>query len=280
MSKQQPERRPGNGDGQEAPHDSTNPDTLHTGQTQSTTESSANTDYPYDPSDQFIQWNTIPGAVASIGDVPPDRRGEQPSSEYDPNLVPNPKFLAQMIEMGIPESSAIQALIHTKNYSAEMAISWVFEQSDSQQQTRFRDEPSEQHQTSSGSRSVLDDEDPSTTCKMVFVVNTDLGMKIGKTCAQVAHATLGLHQIMIQNERTLGDDMVRWLEYGQAKICLRADNTQHLLELQKNANALNLPSFLVQDAGRTQIPAGSFTVLSIFGKISVVNQVTGTLRLL
>ncbi|XP_074602882.1 putative peptidyl-tRNA hydrolase 2 [Brevipalpus obovatus] len=277
----QPERRPGNGDGQEAPRDSSNPDTLtHTGQTQSTTESSANTDYPYDPSDQFLQWNTIPGAVASIGDVPPGQR-EQQSSEYDPNLVPNPKFLAQMIEMGIPESSAIQALIHTKNYSAEMAISWVFEQSDSQPQSRFPDEPP-QRQTSSSSRPVLDDDDddPSATCKMVFVVNTDLGMKIGKTCAQVAHATLGLHQIMIQNERTLGDDMVRWLEYGQAKICLRADSTQHLLDLQKKANELNLPNYLVQDAGRTQIPAGSFTVLSIFGKISVVNQVTGTLRLL
>lgn len=118
MSGQQPERRPGNGDGQEAPRDSANPDTLQTGQTQSTTESSANTDYTYDPSDQFIQWNTISGAVASSGDVPPDRRGEQQSSEYDPNLIPNPKFLAQMVEMGIPEASAIQALIHTKNYSA------------------------------------------------------------------------------------------------------------------------------------------------------------------
>ena len=85
---------------------------------------------------------------------------------------------------------------------------------------------------------------------------------------------------MIQNERTMGDDMVRWMECGQAKICLKADNTQHLLDLQKKANELNLPNSLIQDAGRTQVPSGAFTVLSIFGKISVVDQVTGTLRLL
>ena len=85
---------------------------------------------------------------------------------------------------------------------------------------------------------------------------------------------------MLQNERSLGDDMVRWLEFGQAKICLRGESTQHLLDLQRRADELNLPNFLVQDAGRTQIPAGSFTVLSIFGRIATVNQVTGSLRLL
>lgn len=115
---------------------------------------------------------------------------------------------------------------------------------------------------------------------MVFVVNYSLGMKLGKTCAQVAHATLGIHHIMLQNQRTLGDDMVTWLEYGQAKIVLKGEDTQHLMDLKKKALDMNMPCYLVQDAGRTQIPAGSYTVLAIFGRIDAVDQITGSLKLL
>ena len=94
------------GDGHEAPKDPHNPGTTDSTGTQSTTtESSVNTDYPHTPD----QWNT--GAIATP-------RGELHTFEFDPNLTPNPTFLAQMVEMGIPASTAIQALIQTKNSSA------------------------------------------------------------------------------------------------------------------------------------------------------------------
>lgn len=41
-----------------------------------------------------------------------------------------------------------------------------------------------------------------------------------------------------------------------------------------------LYAYLVADAGHTQIPAGSRTVLGIFGPISEIDAVTGQLKLL
>ena len=35
--------------------------------------------------------------------------------------------------------------------------------------------------------------------KMVFIVNTELGMGVGKTAAQVGHATLGIYRILQQD---------------------------------------------------------------------------------
>lgn len=74
--------------------------------------------------------------------------------------------------------------------------------------------------------------------------------------------------------------LLLWEDYGETKIALRADTTERLLELEKEAKALNLPTYLVQDAGRTQVPAGSNTVLGIMGRLDVVDKVTGGLRLL
>lgn len=50
--------------------------------------------------------------------------------------------------------------------------------------------------------------------------------------------------------------------------------------MEKIAQEKDLPSYLVEDAGRTQIPSGSLTVLSIIGKVEDVNSVTGKLKLL
>jgi len=63
-------------------------------------------------------------------------------------------------------------------------------------------------------------------------------------------------------------------------VCLKGSSTQELLELEKKAQQLDLPCYLVEDAGRTQIPAGSLTVLSIIGRVEDVNKVTGNLKLL
>lgn len=41
-----------------------------------------------------------------------------------------------------------------------------------------------------------------------------------------------------------------------------------------------LPFTVIQDAGHTQIPSGSQTVLAIFGLVKDVDKVTGQLKLL
>jgi len=61
---------------------------------------------------------------------------------------------------------------------------------------------------------------------------------------------------------------------------LKGRNHVHLMKLQEMANSMDLKSYLVQDAGRTEVTPGTVTVLGIFGKEEIVNKVTGSLRLL
>jgi len=61
---------------------------------------------------------------------------------------------------------------------------------------------------------------------------------------------------------------------------LKGQNKQHLLDLMQKAKESSLSHYLVSDAGHTQVAPGSNTVLSIFGKESDVNVITGKLKLL
>uniref|UniRef100_A0A8D0L729 peptidyl-tRNA hydrolase n=1 Tax=Sphenodon punctatus TaxID=8508 RepID=A0A8D0L729_SPHPU len=124
-----------------------------------------------------------------------------------------------------------------------------------------------------------EDEPGAHSYKMVFVVNMELAMGTGKIAAQVGHAAVGLYQQMqeIAADREMAS---RWDEHGAKKVVLQGSNTAHLLELQALALSLELPVYLVQDAGRTQVPVGSQTVLAIMGEEEIVNRVTGKLKLL
>jgi len=97
----------------------------------------------------------------------------------------------------------------------------------------------------------------------------------GKIAAQCCHACLGAW-------RRAPDDASRaWSRRGQAKVCLRARETDDLLLLQAQALSQGLPHYLVADAGRTQIAAGSLTVLGIGpARAKDVDKVTGALKLL
>lgn len=105
-------------------------------------------------------------------------------------------------------------------------------------------------------------------------------MGVGKIAAQVAHAALGLHRVLIENPQKYGQMLMSWEQFGETKIVVKGDNTSQLLDLAAKANSIDIPNYLVQDAGRTQIEAGSITVLGIMGKIDQVDSVTGSLKLL
>lgn len=73
----------------------------------------------------------------------------------------------------------------------------------------------------------------------------------------------------------------QWEAGGQKKICLRVDSTAALNELAAAAQAAGLPLYVVADAGRTQIAAGSRTVVAIGPALdSLVSKITGHLALL
>lgn len=114
--------------------------------------------------------------------------------------------------------------------------------------------------------------------KMVFIVNHGLKMGKGKIAAQVGHgavkATLDAanrHPLLVES----------WLASGQKKICVKGDNAAHLETLEREAQRLKIPTARIHDAGHTQIPSGSLTVVALGpAEPSQLEPITGPLKLL
>lgn len=119
---------------------------------------------------------------------------------------------------------------------------------------------------------------PAGDLKMVFVVNHGLKMGKGKIAAQVGHgavkATLDAanrHPLLVES----------WLASGQKKICVKGNDAEHLETLEREAKLLNIPTARIHDAGHTQIPSGSLTVLALGpAGPSQLEPITGPLKLL
>jgi PTH2 family peptidyl-tRNA hydrolase len=111
--------------------------------------------------------------------------------------------------------------------------------------------------------------------KQVIVVNQSLNLPKGKLAAQVAHAAVGAFV-------AAGDDArVQWLEEGMPKVVLVAPAEADLLRLLDQAVQLGLPSLLVEDAGRTVVPAGTITCLGLGpAPNDELDRLTGDLKLL
>ncbi len=120
------------------------------------------------------------------------------------------------------------------------------------------------------------------TFKMVLVVRQDLGMKVGKIAAQVGHAVLGAYKNILESDDIKDkESLFNWEECGQAKIVLKVNGKEELLAVSKKAKAAGLNTYIVCDAGRTQIEPGSLTVLAVGPGISSdIDKVTGHLKLM
>mmetsp|Transcript_12610 Transcript_12610/g.20404 ORF Transcript_12610/g.20404 Transcript_12610/m.20404 type:complete len:247 (+) Transcript_12610:231-971(+) len=119
---------------------------------------------------------------------------------------------------------------------------------------------------------------PGEEMKMVLVVNDALGMSAGKIAAQCCHATLAVYQSLEGRHHNV---LRQWEAEGQKKIALKCKTGAQLAVLAATAKKARLPHYLVADAGRTQVAAGSHTVLAIGPAPEMaINEVTGGLRLL
>ena len=113
---------------------------------------------------------------------------------------------------------------------------------------------------------------------IAFVVNHELKMGKGKIAAQVAHAAVKATLACGERDPALLD---AWFKTGQKKICVKGDSAQHLEQLSIDAKKNGLLANKIHDAGHTQIPAGSFTVLAIGPcRDEDIETVTGDLKLL
>ncbi len=111
--------------------------------------------------------------------------------------------------------------------------------------------------------------------KQAIVVRDDLKLSKGKLAVQVAHAAVSTYECAGEKIRRI------WIEEGQKKVVLRVPGLKELYELKEQARREGLPSVLITDAGLTQLPPGTTTVLGIGpAKVEELDKLTGKLKLL
>lgn len=96
----------------------------------------------------------------------------------------------------------------------------------------------------------------------VFLVNSELGMGAGKAAAQVGHASVCIYSTIFW-EGTLDQKEVfqAWDETNSEKVIYKVNNLQQLKEIGSLLKKQKVYTKMIADAGRTQIKAGSITVL-------------------
>ena len=98
--------------------------------------------------------------------------------------------------------------------------------------------------------------------------------------AQCSHATLACYKTLLRTPSAKAT-LKQWERHGQAKVVVQAKTEDELETLQALAVSKGLCARLIRDAGRTQIVAGSATVLGVGpGPKTVVDSITGALKLL
>ncbi|MCS7131496.1 MAG: peptidyl-tRNA hydrolase Pth2 [Hadesarchaea archaeon] len=114
--------------------------------------------------------------------------------------------------------------------------------------------------------------------KQVIVVRTDLNMSLGKLAVQVAHGAVAAAERARRERREWLDG---WLAEGQKKVVVKVKGEGELSELYERARKLGLPCELIRDAGLTELPPNTMTVLAVGPAPSeTVDEITGDLPLL
>ena len=114
--------------------------------------------------------------------------------------------------------------------------------------------------------------------KQCLIARADLQISTGKLAAQIAHAAVDSAEAARKTKRGWYG---KWVSEGQKKVVLLANSLDHLLNLEKKAKALKLPTALIKDMGLTELPAGTVTALGIGpAPEEIIDKVTSSLPLL
>ena len=111
--------------------------------------------------------------------------------------------------------------------------------------------------------------------KQVMIVRTDLKMGKGKIAAQCCHGAIGAYK------KSPSDKIKKWENEAYAKVVLKVKTLEEITDLKKKADEKGIVNYLVVDAGRTQIPTSSVTVLALGpDEDEILDELTGDLKLL
>lgn len=114
-----------------------------------------------------------------------------------------------------------------------------------------------------------------TEYKQCIIVRDDLKLSKGKLAVQVAHAAISTYEFAGEKAREA------WKEGGQKKVVLRVAGLKELFELRELARRHSLPAVLITDAGLTEVPPGTTTVLGIGpSEVGELDKITRNLKLL
>jgi len=114
--------------------------------------------------------------------------------------------------------------------------------------------------------------------KMVLVTRKDLKLSPGKLSAQVAHAAVAC---ALETKKVNSKWFRKWMDEGAKKAVVKVDTLDDFYPLKSKASDLRIVSYLVTDAGHTEIPAGTVTVLGLGpAPDNLIDQISGHLSLL
>jgi len=108
--------------------------------------------------------------------------------------------------------------------------------------------------------------------KQVIVARKDLNLSKGKLSAQVAHASV--------SAADKSEWKKNWMRQGQKKSVLKVETLKELIDIFMRAKDSGLPTELIQDMGKTEIPTGTKTCVGIGpAPEEEIDRVTGELKL-
>ena len=114
--------------------------------------------------------------------------------------------------------------------------------------------------------------------KMVIVVREDIDMSAGKIAVQVAHAAV---ECVLETKRVKPRWFRKWKEGNSKKVVVKVKDEDALIDLKKKAEEMGIVASLIADAGLTEVPPGTITVLGIGpAPSSYIDKLTGCLPLL
>jgi PTH2 family peptidyl-tRNA hydrolase len=114
--------------------------------------------------------------------------------------------------------------------------------------------------------------------KQVIVVRTDLKMSPGKMAAQAAHASHSAAEVARESHHKWYD---AWKDEGQKKVVVKVSSEKEIIELYREVKSGQVPCYIVNDAGLTELPPATTTTLGIGpGPNEVIDKFTGHLKLL
>ncbi|MCK4883361.1 MAG: peptidyl-tRNA hydrolase Pth2 [Candidatus Diapherotrites archaeon] len=114
--------------------------------------------------------------------------------------------------------------------------------------------------------------------KQVVLMRTDLNMGRGKIAAQAGHAVVIAYKKALSLSKA---DVDAWEAMGMQKVVLKVSGKENLFKYFQQAKDAGLPTAMVKDAGRTQIPSGTHTCCAIGpAEEDKIDAITGDLKLL